>query len=254
MESFSEYTVRKQKFRYLDFNKIDNKDLAYVCGYLAGDGAFLANAGYPKLSLSSVDKHIIEAFKAYLCPDTSIQYVGKHSTERVKAVNDIWSINLSMKVSQAFKPFGIFCYKKDRRVIGIPNHLFIHYFHGVMDADGFIGITVRRDCRLPRVRIFITHESEKFLVDLQNKLDELFEIPSTIRQHGTGCYRLQLQHTEKNKLFLDMLYSDTPFVYSRQRENVYRNRLAPDVGLIAGKRKPISSQAVSILAEGSETT
>lgn len=230
MESYREYTVRKQTFKFLDFNKIDNKDLAYVCGYLAGDGSYLERSGYPKLALSSIDYSIVEAFRDYLSPNTSIQYLGKQSSERVNSLNDLWSVNLSSKVSNCFKPFGIFSYKKDRRMVGIPNSLFIHYFHGVLDADGFIGITVRRDCRSPRVRIFITHESEKFLVDLQNKLDELFEVPSTIRQHGKNCYRLQLQNTEKNKQLLDILYSNTPFIYSKKKESVYNNRLAPDVG------------------------
>lgn len=209
MEKFkTEYNDKGTiKFVY-NFNKITCVEDAYFIGYMACDGGYVLADGYPFMSVSSTEKYIINHFSKYTS-HAVVRNVGKKSSAKVKAVNDVFELRFPRKMETTFKSFGIWCKKPERRLVGIPNAYFLPFFWGVLDSDGFISITYRKDCRTPRLRFFITHGSEKFLVDLQTKLAELFNLSTTLRQHGPNVWRLQAQNTEQNiKFFIKMLRED----------------------------------------------
>lgn len=189
-----EYSVRGIK---KTFKEVSSED-AYLLGYLACDGGFITNRGFPFIMVSSTEKDIIVGFKEEYLPDATIYSVGKKSSEKVNAVNDVFELRWPGKASEQFKKFGIFCKKTDRRLVGIPKQKIYEYLAGVIEADGFITVTHRKDCRTPRLRFFITHSSEKFLADLQNWLP----LSTTLRQHGENVWRLQAQNTTENMSFL----------------------------------------------------
>ena len=251
-ENFGEYAVRKEVKRFYDKERVCSAEDAYLIGYMACDGSYIENRGYPFMGVNSKNHDILSGFKETYCPDNTIYFVGKKSSKKVKAVSDVWEIRFPPKMRVLWNNHGIFCKKYARRLVGIRNEYFYSYFAGVIDSDGFISVTHRKDTRTPRLRVFITHESERFLVDLQNRL----EVNSTLRQHGDNAFRLQLQNTEQNKPFL---YKVLPFIRDKQRYKILKDYLYKyyDVPQASGElleAKVISSQAADTSAEGSETT
>lgn len=251
-ESYGEYAVRKESKRFYKEERIRSVEDAYLIGYMACDGSYIENRGYPFMGVNSKNYEILEGFRNTYCPDNTIYFVGKKSSEKVKAISDVWELRFPPRMRVLWNNHGIFSRKLHRRVVGIRNEYLYSYFAGVVDSDGFISVCHRKDTRTPRLRVFITHESEKFLADLQNRL----EVNSTLRQHGNNVFRLQLQNTEQNKPFLRKVL---PYIRDKQRNKILKDYLYKyyDVPQASGElleAKVISSQAVDTSAEGSETT
>jgi hypothetical protein len=220
MESkYSEYTVRGITYRYVSFDAIRNITDAYTIGYVACDGGFVENRGHPFMMVNSVDRSVLELFKNEYCPDSRIWNTGKKSSEKVTATNDCYEFRFAPKMRDSFSKFGVFCAKKNRRIVNIPDSMILPYAAGAMDSDGFITVSHRKDCRSPRLRWFITSCAENWLVDLQNKLDKIYGIPTTLRiHHANGkCFRLQSQNTEANIWFLsEMNALELPYRNSKK--------------------------------------
>ena len=251
-ENFGEYAARKEVKRYYQEERICSAEDAYLIGYMACDGSYVENRGYPFMGVNSKNYEILEGFRNLYCPDNTIYFVGKKSSKKVKAVSDVWELRFPPKMRVMWNNHGIFSKKLSRRVVGIRKEYFYSYFAGVIDSDGFVSVTHRRDTRTPRLRVFITHQSEKFLADLQNRL----EVNSTLRQHGDNVFRLQLQNTEQNKPFLSKIL---PYIRDKQRGKILKDYLYKyyDVPQASGElleAKVISSQATDTSVEGSETT
>lgn len=257
---YSEYNVRGQFKRYTSFDRIDSHDDAYLIGYLACDGGYVVNGGFPFMMVSSIQPKIIEHFQQTYCPDATIYNIGQKSSEKVNATNDVWELRFPAKMAKTFNRFGVFNYKLNRRVVGIPNKFFGGYIRGVIDADGFITVTHRKDCRTPRIRFFITHQSELYLADIQDKLSELYGLPTTLRQHGENVWRLQAQNTEQNKNFLSEIFGINLSVFNDQKYRITLNYLSKyyvlqaSGELLESPYGPISSQGRDVSLQGSETT
>lgn len=213
MEKYKTEYNDKGTIKYcVNFNKITSDLDAYFIGYMACDGAYVSASGYPFMSVSSTEEYLLHFFKDEYSPYSVIKNVGKKSSEKVNAINNVYELRLSTKMRETFKLFSIFDYKINRRVTNIPKKYALAYIRGVLDADGFVTVTHRKDCRTPRLRFFITHTSEKFLADIQNLLFDNFELSTTLRQHGPNVWRLQAQNTTQNINFLKlMILTDTPF-------------------------------------------
>lgn len=222
MESICEYTDKGRVKSCRVFNSVDNPESAYLIGYLACDGGYI-NARYPFMMVSGTNEHIMCSFRDRYCPDRVVYSVGKKSSEKVKATHDVYELRFPAKMNNTFKKFGIFDYKVNRRIVGIKKEYMIPYIAGCIDSDGFITVGHRKDCRSPRLRWFITHQSEMFLSDLQNILIQ-HDVPTTLRQHGPNVWRLQAQNTEKNKVFLNKLVSHLKDVRKNTMTNNYLSK------------------------------
>ena len=249
MENFCEYTDKGNTKKYLVIgNKITSDD-AYLIGYLACDGGYVVNKKWPFMMLSSISKNVIDWVKENYIPDATIYNIGVRSSKKVNAINEVFEIRFPSKGSQQFSRFGIFCKKIDRRVISIPTSMMNPYIAGVIDADGFITVTHRKDCRTPRLRWFITHESEKYLADLQNWLP----ISTTLRQHGKNVWRLQAQNTVENIEFLSKLLQYLKNPKKIQVLNDYLDNFVPQVSDELLETLIGNQQPSLIDEEGSET-
>lgn len=241
MESKREYTTKS------------NSELAYLIGYLACDGAFVNHKNkYPFMSVCSTEKYIVEYFREEWCPDRVIYNCGIKSSSLVKAVNQVYELRFPREMNTVFSQKGIFCRKPERRLIGIKNEYLLEFMAACLDADGFITVTHRKDTRTPRLRFFITHGSERFLADLQERL----EIPTTLRQHGQNVFRLQAQNTVKNMDFLAKVH---PFLRNHKKVSILENYLneyyePQNSDELLEPTMATSSQAQDTSWEGSETT
>lgn len=259
MEKFwTEYNDKGNFKRCFVFDGIADNNLAYFVGYMACDGAFVYNRGFSFMSVNSTEEYIICKFKEEYAPDNTIYFKGKVSSQKVKAVSDVWEIRFSPRMKTSFSKFGIFDYKRNRRVVGIPKKFFKGYLRGVIDADGFITVSHRKDCRTPRLRWFITHESKTFLLDLQRFVDEYYQVPTTVAQTGEKVWRLQAQNTTKNIEFLRDIFSVELDVYNNRKANVVKSYLDKYVPQKSGELLETLSQRQSAAkpseTEGSETT
>lgn len=215
MESYGEYTDKGKSKRY---KLIDVEHDAYLIGYLACDGGYIGSARYPFMMVNGTDERTIRWMQRVYLPDKVIYNSGKKSSAKVNAINDCFELRWSSSTSQQFSKYGIMCRKKDRRVVSIPNKVFLEYLAGCIDADGFISVTHRKDCRTPRLRFFITHASELFLADLQSRI----QVNTTLRQHGDNVWRLQGQNTEQNKPFMSEVL---PFLRNSKKKGILTNYL-----------------------------
>lgn len=218
MESYGEYT---DKGKTKKFKIVCGTEDSYLLGYLACDGGYIKNDRYPFMMTSGTEEYIINWIRDSYTPSSRVTNVGKKSSKKVKAVNDVFELRWAGAASKQFSKFGIFCKKPDRRIVNIPDSSLMDYIAGCIDADGFITVTYRKDCRTPRLRFFITHAGEKFLADLQDKLTKL-GVTTTLRQHGQNVWRLQAQNTEQNIQFLSQL---TSLLKSRKKLNILSNYL-----------------------------
>lgn len=251
MESYGEYKDKGITRTFKNVPKIIDNNWAYMIGYLACDGGYVVNRGFPFMMVNSTQEYIIRDFVSFLFDSNrSVYFIGKKSSEKVVATNDVWEVRFPPALSKQLTRFGIFCKKSDRRVVGVSKHVLLAYLAGCIDADGFISVTHRKDCRTPRLRWFLTHGSEKFIADLQH----LLPINTTMRQHGDNVWRLQAQNTEQNIMFLrDVL----PFLRNKQKINVLSNYLAdyfvPQASGELLETLTGNQQPSRIDAEGSET-
>lgn len=256
-KSWTEYNDKGNIKRCYVFDKIENKEDAYFIGYMACDGSFVYNKGYSFMSVNSKNKHIVENFKKIYSPCSRILFLGKKTSEKVRAISDVYEVRFAPKMKQTFNKFGVFDYKINRRIVGVPNKFFGAYLRGVIDSDGFITVGYRADCRTPRLRWFITHQSEAYLADLQMKVSEVFNVSTTLRQHGKNVWRLQAQNTAQNIVLLREIFSICIDVCDFQKRSIVDNYLlkfVPQASDELLEPNGISSQVKSILLEGSETT
>lgn len=221
---FCEYTVREITKRYKPFSKLTD-DSAYFIGYMACGGSYISgksSRNYDFMSVSSIDRYVLEGFRSSFCPDNIMYFLGQKSSEKVRSINDVWELRFPPRMNESFSKFGVFTDKNKRRVIGVSTSQFLPYMAGCIDSDGFISVTHRKDCRTPRLRFFITHASELFLADLQRRLDEI-GVSTTLRQHGKTVYRLQAQNTTHNSVFLFKLYK---YLRSTKKKTILFNYLS----------------------------
>jgi len=221
---FEEYTVRKDVFRFYKHKHIQDAEDAYLIGYMACDGAYINYDKCKKMSVNGTELNIIEYFRDKYSPDTKIEQSGIKITKKVNAVKEVFELKFSAKMRELWANYGIFCYKKERRLVGIKHKYFWAYFAGCLDADGFVTVAIRKDQRTPSIRLFITHESEVFLKDLQNKLME-FGVASGLRDHHNdeGCYRLGIQ---SKFALMPMLAEMLPFVKNTKKAKIISDYLA----------------------------
>lgn len=215
---YREYSTHGIMKRYKIISNKNDKDV-YLLGYLAGDGSYITDRSWPFMSVNSTEKYIVDYFRDEYCPDSEVYYEGIKSSNLVNAVNPVHSLRFPAKFSIQLAAYGIFVKKPSRRFVGVPKTMLAPYIAGLIDSDGFISVSHRKDTREPRLRWFITHAAEKFLVDIQNALG----ISTTIRQHGPNVWRLQAQNTEHNKSFL---YRLLPYLRNRKKRYVLSNYLA----------------------------
>lgn len=256
-KSLTEYNDKGSTKRCYIFNSVDNNADAYFLGYMACDGSFVYNRGYSFMSVNSTEEYIVKHFHDTYTPDTKLYNVGIKKSEKVSAVREVFETRFAPKMKATFNKFGVFDYKKNRRVVGIPNKYFGAYLRGVIDADGFITITHRKDCRTPRIRWFITHESEQYLADLQSKVANIFNVTTTLRQHGKNVWRLQAQNTEENIKLFKQIYNIILDVWNVRKYTIvamYFAKYVPQASDELLEPKGISSQAEDTSSEGSETT
>lgn len=194
-------------------SNIGDKKIAYLIGFLAGDGAFCDGFGKrsSRMAMTTVDMDIVKWVSAN---------VEKFSTDNPKFTDNkdagifakqaSYTKTFAVKYSEFFNKYSILCKKGERTFNNIAKINMRQFMLGLIDSDGCISFTHRKDRDRIACRISITHPSALLLEKVQTFLMESLCIPSSIKPKGTEkCFVWgfsKLEHVEK---FCEWLYSDT---------------------------------------------
>jgi len=226
-----EYLINGKTYRLNVFEKIENKEQAYLIGYLAGDGGFNPPTYKRKarLYVSSVEESIIQAIKEEFCPDGVINSkipINKTSGYSIKTDKFTYTLNFSSKFESCFNKFGVLNKKPDRTLVNISKKNMRYYIHGLFDADGHASWGRRKDRNRLWVNVAITHQSWDILTKIQNFLVEELNIASTVRQRKTeNCIDLRFSNRDSAVTFLTWMYEVTPKFFNKTKKQIADNFL-----------------------------
>ena len=215
-----EYLINGKQFRLNLFEKIENKEQAYLIGYLTGDGGFNppTHKRLARLYVSSNNESIIQGFKEEFCPDSIISSkIPVNNSENYNIVSNKLSyvLNFSSKFSETFNKFGVLGIKKNRTLVNISKKFMRQYILGLFDADGHISFGFRKDRNRLWGNFGITHQSYDVLSKVQKFLNEELNIASSIlTRKDEDCMDLKFSKLDSVVKVLDWLYEDTPNVYN----------------------------------------
>lgn len=185
------------------FKNIDSPNKAYLLGYLMCDGCIFQN----RISLSSIDKSVVEFFVNQLCANVKVNNDGRGTWQagvtNANIVNDLKKYSLTEKSSltQQFPK-------------NIPQEYIWDFIRGVLDADGsvaFYSRNNRKNSYRKAIRIF--SGSEQFIKDLY----ETTKIGKIYKQKE-NVYEWCVVRNDDLLLIINNLYKNNGFFLPRKKE------------------------------------
>lgn len=223
-----EYIVNNKKVLVNLFDEIRDEIDAYFIGYLFADGGFHAPTHKRKarMAVSSTDIDIIKFFAKHYQPLTEVVVRAPNYNKARGIIGKLQYSNLvfSSKFSETFAKFGVLKLKKERTFHNIPKKFFNSFLLGVFDADGSITWGKRKDRNRVWGEFKITHQSHKFLLQIQRILLEMYNVPTfvTIKCPNEDYYVLRVSNRHIVKSLFDILYTDNLDIYNKKKFNNYK--------------------------------
>lgn len=205
LQEFMKY--KKPEYIKDFFKKIDTPEKAYILGFLTGDGDYNKN-NIMTLALSKQDICI----PIFISKNTGCNYYVSDKTDKEKKIFPKVRISIGDKnYITDFKKYGIFDYKKNRKVPIINSKLYRYLLLGLFDAEGCITWGYRKDRNRLWHKISFT-SSLSILYGVQKILDR-FGISSAIKpKKDEDCYIIEFSDKERVFKFLNIIYPDNSFI------------------------------------------
>lgn len=219
-----EYLINGKKYRLNIFEKVETQDIAYLLGYLCGDGGYNkeTHKRNARLFVSSCNENIIQHFQQTFCPDNVINEkfpVNNTKGYNINANYMSYTLNFSSKFSPTFKKFGVLALKQDRGIVGIPKKMFPFYLLGLFDADGHFSWGRRKDRNRLWGSFVITHSSIYVLNYVQSILCDELNISSTVSIKGKEkCYVLRMGKLQSLKILYNYIYDEVNTKYDIKKQ------------------------------------
>ena len=192
--------------------KIEMKKVAYLIGYLAGDGSFEGGNGKrtDRLSFTTADKEIFDwILNNFDINETNKVIRGNNEVMGIFASKDAYRKTFPISYSDDFNKYGILCKKAERMIHNIRKEFMKYWLLGFIDSDGMISWSVRSDRDRIAAKVAFTHPGLKLLERVQTFLREELNITSSIRPKGKEkCFVLEFSKLSDVKKFGDYIYSD----------------------------------------------
>lgn len=218
-----EYLINGKTFRLAVFDKIEDKEQAYLLGYLLGDGGIQGSTHkrLARLYVCSSNEEIITYFRDRFTPDAAINKKWPiNKTRDIVANKYAYSLGFSSKFSESFNKFGLLSTKSNRDIVNIPKKFMKSYLLGLFDADGHFSWGRRKDRNRLWVNMAITHQSLKALTKIQKYLYEELGMPSYVSpRNDEECLDLKMSKREDVVRFIEWLYEDTPESFDKNKRN-----------------------------------
>lgn len=208
------------------FEEVNEKKIAYLIGFLAGDGAF--NDGFGKradrMSVTTTDMDVVnwisEHFEEY--PIDNPRFVNNEA-RGIFAKQPSYLKTFGVIHSAFFNKYGILTKKEERTVCNISKANMRYFMLGLIDADGCLSYTIRKDRERVSAKVSINHPSLKMFEKIQEYLLSSLCIPSSIKPKGTEkCYVLSFSKIEHIEKFCEWLYSDKESIVLMRKYNNWK--------------------------------
>lgn len=210
-------------------DKIDSKKVAYLVGYLAGDGNYQGGnfKRTDRLSFTTADKEIYLWIVENFPLSTGVRTVrGNNEKLGIFATKDSFVKTFPTTYSEDFNKYGILCKKVDRSIHNIKKQDMKYWLLGFLDSDGMISWSQRTDRNRISAKVNFTHPSTKLLEKVQTFLRDELNIPSSIKPKGLeNCFVLSFSKIADVKRFGDFVYSDKSAIVLERKHRVYLSLL-----------------------------
>lgn len=220
---------RRVNIRRLDdrFNKVNCKEVAYIVGFLLGDGSIDTNNDYVNVAQCIRDKEVIEWMAKYLNIEPTYDMFYDKKSKRFP------HIQLSCHINYISKYLG-HGLKIERHYPIVAKEFEPYLLRGLFDADGCICGGARYD-RPNRSRFWwryaISHH-KKCLEGVQKFLYTRLGISSIVKTRGRSandCYNLEINNVDMVQKVMDFMYQDVNFMpFTRKYEKYIALRLESD--------------------------
>ena len=208
---------------------VSSEKVAYLIGYLAGDGCFLdgKNKRTDRLSTSCTDKEIFDWIVSnFEMSDVYHTKRGNNEALGIFATKDAYAKTFPTSYSQNFNKYGILCKKTERSLQNISKQNMKYWLLGLLDSDGMISWSIRKDRDRVAAKVNFTHPSIKLLEKVQTFIRDELNISSSIKPKGTeNCFVLSFSKINDVKRFGDYIYSDKKAIVLFRKYEVYLSLL-----------------------------
>ena len=217
---------KKNNMRRLDerFNKVESKEVAYIIGFLLGDGS-ISREDYVNVCQCLRDKDVIEWMADYLGIKPSYSYKFDKKSRTFPHVA------LTCKIKYIGRYFGNGL-KPARHYPIVPKQYESYLLRGLFEADGCILGGARYD-RPNRSRFwwrFVINHHQKCLEGVQKFLYKRLNISSIVKKRTTEeSYVLEINNADDVQKIMDFMYADVDFMpYHRKYAKYIAMRLESD--------------------------
>lgn len=217
---------KKNNMRRADerFNKVDSKEIAYIIGFLTGDG-HICKKDYVYISQCLKDKNVIEWMANYLGVKPTYSYKFDKKKRKFPHV----SFSCKIKYIDKYLGSGL---KPDRHYPIVPKEFEQYLLRGLFEADGSI-IGGERHDRQNRKRFwwrFCINHHQKCLEGVQKFLYKRLNISSIVKKRAKEeSYILEVNNADDVKKIMDYMYADTEFMpFPRKYAKYIAMRLESD--------------------------
>lgn len=205
------------------FDKIDEKDIAYLIGFLSGDGGFSDGFGKRgnRMAISTTDEEIVDWISSHIEEFSKESAVLNDNPKAgIFARLPAYRKTFNTSWTPLFNKYGIVCKKESRSVQNISKKNMKYFIMGFLDADGCISFTQRKDRDRICAKVSFTHPSIKLLEKIQGFLSEELCICSTIKPKGAEkCFVLSCSKIEGVEKFCSWLYSEKNRIVLKRKYN-----------------------------------
>jgi hypothetical protein len=200
----SKYNLNNlSKFKKNDsfkFDKIDNKEKAYIIGFMLGD-SYISEKKDVELKIALRDKEVIEYISNIVKSNFQTSNILDKKKRRFPFVK------MSKRIEDITKFTGGNL-KKDRHYPIVRNDLEKYLLLGFFDAEGCVTFGHRKDRNRLWQKVSFT-SSFSILVGLQQFLLKKLNISTALRKKtNEDCYVLDICSKENVKTIIDYMYSD----------------------------------------------
>ena len=224
------YEKRGTKHHYKhDYFSNLTPDSAYLLGFIAADGSIVEdkknnNKIYKRVVIRLAETEPLEIIKSELETSSPIhKYLNKHS---FKPNSVVYQLNIfNQRIVRDLESYGITPRKTfTLEYPKINNKLDKHFIRGILDGDGWL-LIAQGDCTRKYLHIGFSSASEKFIMELKNKLDVLSDANGYLTKTRKT---FQLRYTaNKAYIIVSWLYENANLYLNRKKKiwNTYNEYL-----------------------------
>lgn len=239
-----EYLYNKPKYLPYHLTEINNKELAYILGFIIADSSI--NNEIVEISIAINDSSLMNLFTNILGIKSNTDFSLNRKNKRFPRIRLTRKINGINKFIGSGK-------KKDRNVPIIRKDLEVYLVRGIFDADGCITWGYRKDRNRIWHKVSFT-SSLNILTSIQKVLYKI-GISTIVRpKTNEDCYVLEFANKQDIINFYNYLYKDKSFIPLKRKFENY-NALRLELGEFSENiNNTTLSCATDLSVESAETT